>query len=64
MLAVYDFDIKFTYGLVGWEGSAHDGQVLNDAIETKRFQIPESKYCLGDADYSNLDYLLVSYKGV
>lgn len=64
MLAACDFDMKFTYGLAGWEGSAHDGRVLNDAIETKGFQIPAGKYCLGDAGYSNSDYLLVPYKGV
>lgn len=64
VLAVCDFDMKFTYGLAGWEGSEHDGRVLNDAIETKGFRIPAGKYCLGDTDYFNLDYLLVSYKGV
>lgn len=31
--------MKLTYGLAGWEGSAHDGQVLSDAIETKGSQI-------------------------
>lgn len=40
VLAVCDFDMKFTYRLAGWEGSAHDGSVLSDAIETKGFQIP------------------------
>lgn len=28
------------------------------------FQILVGKYCLGDAGYSNSDYLLVPYKGV
>ena len=32
-MAVVDFDLKFTYVLVGWEGSAHDALVLADAIE-------------------------------
>ena len=64
VLAVCNFDMKFTYGLAGWEGSAHDGRVLSDAIETKGFQIPIGKYCLGDAGYSNLDYLLVPYNRV
>ena len=32
MVAV-DFDLKFTYVLVGWEGSAHDALVLADALE-------------------------------
>ena len=32
MVAV-DFDLKFTYVLVGWEGSAHDALILADAID-------------------------------
>jgi len=28
-----DFDLKFTYVLAGWEGSAHDALILADAIE-------------------------------
>jgi hypothetical protein len=30
-----DFDLKFTYVLVGWEGSAHDALILVDAIERR-----------------------------
>jgi hypothetical protein len=33
MMAAVDFDLKFTYVLAGWEGSAHDALVLGDAIE-------------------------------
>ena len=32
MVAI-DFDLKFTYVLARWEGSAHDALVLADAIE-------------------------------
>ena len=32
MLAV-DFDLKFTYVLARWKGSAHDALVLADVIE-------------------------------
>ena len=32
MLAAISFDLKFTYVLAGWEGSAHDSCVLNDAF--------------------------------
>ncbi len=64
MLAVYDFDMKFIYGLAGWERSAHDERVLSDTIEIKRFLMPNGKYYLRDVRYSNFDYLLVSYKGV
>ena len=32
VLAAVSFDLKFTYVLAGWEGSAHDLRVLNDAF--------------------------------
>jgi hypothetical protein len=32
VLAVVDFDLKFTYVLAGWEGSTHDATVLADAL--------------------------------
>ena len=33
VMAVVDYDLKFTYVLAGWEGSAHDALILADAIE-------------------------------
>ena len=33
VLAAVDFDLRFTYVLVGWEGSAHDARILDDALE-------------------------------
>ena len=33
VLAAVDFDLRFTYVLVGWEGSAHDALILADAIQ-------------------------------
>ena len=33
VMAVVDFDLKFTYVLTGWEGSAHDALVLANAME-------------------------------
>ena len=42
VLAAISFDLKFTYVLAGWEGSAHDSCVLNDAFARPRgFTIPE-----------------------
>ncbi|KAK1391113.1 hypothetical protein POM88_019291 [Heracleum sosnowskyi] len=32
VLAAITFDLKFSYVLAGWEGSAHDCRVLNDAL--------------------------------
>jgi len=43
VLAAISFNLKFTYILVGWEGSAHDSCVLNDALSRLgRFTIPKS----------------------
>ena len=33
MLAAVDFDLRFTYVLAGWEGSAHDALILTDALQ-------------------------------
>ena len=42
MVAV-DFDLKFIYVLVGWEGSAHDALILANAIDRNDgFIVPES----------------------
>ncbi|VFQ94117.1 unnamed protein product [Cuscuta campestris] len=32
VLAVCNFDLQFIYVFSGWEGSAHDSKVLNDAL--------------------------------
>ncbi|KMT02348.1 hypothetical protein BVRB_9g205730 [Beta vulgaris subsp. vulgaris] len=52
VLAAVDFDLKFTYVLAGWEGSAHDSRVLGDALK-KGFNVPEGKYYLADAGYGD-----------
>ena len=36
VLAAISFDLKFTYVLAGWEGSAHDSRMLNDAFSRPR----------------------------
>ena len=42
MLANISFDLKFTYVFAGWEGSARDSRVLNDAFARPGvFSIPE-----------------------
>ncbi|XP_068504463.1 uncharacterized protein [Phaseolus vulgaris] len=32
IFAAYDFDMKFTYVLAGWEGTASDSRILKDAL--------------------------------
>jgi hypothetical protein len=44
VMIVVDFDMKFTYVLAGWEGSAHDALILANALERNDgFVVPEGK---------------------
>jgi hypothetical protein len=48
-----DFDLKFTYVLAGWEGSAHDACILNDSLnKPDGIHLPEGKFYLEDAGYA------------
>ncbi|WVZ94548.1 hypothetical protein U9M48_040428 [Paspalum notatum var. saurae] len=65
VLAVVDFDLRFTYVLAGWEGSAHDSLVLQDALSRKHgLKIPEGKFYLADAGYAARPGILPPYRGV
>ena len=62
VLGVCDFSMKFTYLRVGWEGTAHDARVLDDARGSD-FHIPPGHFYLADAGYG-LDWgVLVPYRG-
>lgn len=63
VLMACTFDLRFSYVLAGWEGSAHDGRVFEDA-RRRDFAIPPGKYYLGDAGFSSCSTLLVPYRGV
>ena len=63
VLAVCSFDMKIIYMLSGWEGSASDSRVFEDA-QALDFRIPPDRYYLGDAGYTNSDAVMVPYRGV
>ena len=63
VLGVCDFDMLFTYVLAGWEGSAHDGRVLQDAVG-KGLALLTGRYYLGDAGYALSRWVLTPYRGV
>ncbi|KAK1685842.1 hypothetical protein QYE76_046690 [Lolium multiflorum] len=53
VLATVDFNMRFTYVLVGWEGSAHDASILADSLSRPDgLQIPDGKFYLGDDGYA------------
>lgn len=64
VLGVCAPDMQFIYILPGWEGSAHDGHVLRDAISRPNgLRVPEDQYYLVDAGYTNARGFLAPYRG-
>lgn len=66
VLSAVNLDGNFTFVLAGWEGSAHDGRVLNAAIEQHDFMkdLPKGKYYLADAGYTQSLRTFVPFRGV
>lgn len=63
MLGFCTFNMSICYVLCGWEGSAHDGRVLQDAF-TKDFIILDGKYFLVDAGYGLLLNVLIDQHAI
>ncbi|KAL6877204.1 hypothetical protein ACP4OV_012875 [Aristida adscensionis] len=64
VLGVCAPDMQFIYILPGWEGSAHDGRVLRDAISRPNgLRVPQGCYYLVDAGYTNANGFLAPYRG-
>jgi hypothetical protein len=63
VLGLVNFDLTFSHVLAGWEGCAHDGAVLADALAKGLTTFP-GKYYLGDAGYGLSRYCLTPYRGV
>ena len=62
VLAACSFEAEFVYVMSGWEGSAADSQVFDDARHTD-FKVPQGFYYLADAGFPICDALLVPYRG-
>ncbi|XP_068663047.1 uncharacterized protein [Aristolochia californica] len=64
VMAACTFDMQFTYILAGWEGSATDSRVLKSALTRRdKLYVPEGKYYLVDAGYTNLLGFSAPYRG-
>lgn len=63
VMAAVDFDLKFTYVLAGWEGSAHDALILADAVQRDDgLSLPPGKFDLVDAGYAVRPGFLPPYR--
>jgi len=61
-LAICSFDMRFLYIFSGWDGSAADSTMFNDACITDLLILP-GKYSLADAGFPICDALLIPYWG-
>ncbi|KAM3208103.1 hypothetical protein ACQJBY_063043 [Aegilops geniculata] len=65
VMAAVDFDLRFTFVLAGWEGSAHDAQVLRDALERQNgLRVPQGKFYLVGAGHGAKPGFLPPFRGV
>ncbi|XP_028771547.1 putative nuclease HARBI1 [Neltuma alba] len=65
VLAVCTFDLKFTYVLPGWEGTASDSRIIKNALTREdSLKISEGKYYLVDAGFMLTRGLITPYRGV
>ncbi|KAL5565246.1 hypothetical protein UlMin_028410 [Ulmus minor] len=66
VMAMVDFEMKFTYLVAGWEGSAHDARILNVAMTNPKYRFPHAppgKYYLVDVGYKNKPGFLAHFCG-
>lgn len=66
VMAVVDFDMRFTFASIGQPGSMHDTSVLYNALQIDEDIFPHpplGKYYVVDAGYSNRPGYLSPYKG-
>ncbi|XP_038682410.1 uncharacterized protein LOC119982890 [Tripterygium wilfordii] len=63
-MVAYSFNLKFTYVLAGWEGTASDSRIMKNAI-TRPYplHIPEGKFYLLDAGYMLKSGLITCFRG-
>ncbi|XP_023879973.1 protein ALP1-like [Quercus suber] len=65
-MCVCDFDMKFTFACVGWEGSAHDTRIFLNVLNNESDNFPKAppgKYYLIDSGYPMKPGFLAPYKG-
>ncbi|XP_059654788.1 protein ALP1-like [Cornus florida] len=67
VMVVCDFDMRFTYVLAGWEGSANDSRILKEYIENEAMNFPApplGKYYLMNSGYANKLGYLAPFRGL
>ncbi|CAI9269987.1 unnamed protein product [Lactuca saligna] len=66
IMAACDFNMCFTFALAGWEGTAHDTRIINEARRRREVKFPlpsDGKYYLVDAGYPNTKGYIAPHNG-
>ncbi|XP_057456053.1 uncharacterized protein LOC130747206 [Lotus japonicus] len=64
VFAVCSFDLKFTYVLPGWEGTASDSRIVKSALTREyALKVPQGKYYLADDGFPLKACLITPYRG-
>ncbi|CAN1752822.1 hypothetical protein LINPERHAP1_LOCUS4900 [Linum perenne] len=64
VLCVCSFDMRFTYVVAGWEGSAHDARILTSTATDRNSQFsmpPLGKYYVVDSGFANAPGFLAPF---
>ena len=62
VLAAVDFDLKFTYVLAGWEGSAYDANILSDSMSRHDgINIPDGKFLMEICPRGNNEVVIIIF---
>ncbi|XP_076937704.1 uncharacterized protein LOC143605503 [Bidens hawaiensis] len=67
IMVACDFNMCFTFVWAGWEGTAHDTRIFNEALLRPDLKFPHpagDKYCVVDVGYPDTKGYLAPYKGV
>ncbi|KAF7126585.1 hypothetical protein RHSIM_Rhsim11G0185200 [Rhododendron simsii] len=65
-MAACSFNMRFTYALSGWEGTANDSRVFLECVNNPVMGFPkppEGKYYVVDSGYTNMAGFLSPYRG-
>ncbi|XP_057985365.1 uncharacterized protein LOC131170330 [Hevea brasiliensis] len=63
ILAACTFDLRFTYVLSGWEGSASDSRILENALTREdKLKVPKGKSYLVDVGYPLRSKFITPYR--
>ncbi|KAM6550924.1 hypothetical protein CsatB_000732 [Cannabis sativa] len=66
IMCICSFNMKFTYVVAGWEGSANVARILSECATNPDYEFPappHGKYYLVDSGYTNMPGFLSPYRG-